>query len=610
MNSKLAENASLNKDLSISGLRAAYTNGELTPEELFSFIRSKSKHFEEHNIWIKLLSEDELKPYLDALKLLDLATAPLWGIPFALKDNIDLAGITTTAACEAFAYIPDESSTVAKKLIAAGAIPIGKANLDQFATGLNGTRSPWGACRSSFNPDYVSGGSSSGSAVSVALGMVSFSLGTDTAGSGRVPAGFNNLIGVKPTRGLLSTSGVVPACRSLDCVNIFANNVDDANSVLSVAEGFDSTDGYSRGNPYKNNYRHYGCWSGALQVGVLAAEDLRFFGDTQYEKAYEKTVEVLQAQGFNTIEINYAPFDEVACLLYEGPWVAERYLATLPLIKENPASLNETVRAIIEPGGLPRATDFFLAEYRLHKLKLECMKQLKKIDCLLTPTAGRHFTISEMHDNPIVHNSELGYYTNFVNLLDLSAVSVPTLLTEQGMPFGITVVGEAFEDRRLLSIANRIQQLFPLPMGAQTLSQPLLSQSFVSNARTIDVVVCGAHMQGLPLNWQLSERGGEFKKAMKTASVYRLYRLAEEEPSRPALVRDEANGRAIEVEVWSLPSEELGSFLAAIAQPLGLGKVELSDGNYLSGFVCAEGMRGDSEDITSCGGWRSYLAAK
>lgn len=610
MNSKIAENMSLNKDLSISGLRAAYAKGDITPQALLSYIRSKSEHFKEHNIWIKLLSEEELKSYLDALELLDPASAPLWGIPFALKDNIDLAGVTTTAACEAFAYIPDESATVTKKLIAAGAIPIGKANLDQFATGLNGTRSPWGACRNSFNSDYISGGSSSGSAVSVALGLVSFSLGTDTAGSGRIPAGFNNLIGVKPTRGLLSTTGVVPACRSLDCVSIFANNADDASVVLSVAEGFDSSDGYSRRNPYHNSYRHYGYQSGSLQVGVLATENLRFFGDAQYEKAYRKTVEALRAQGFHTIEIDYAPFDEVARLLYEGPWVAERYLATLPLIKEYPAALNETVRAIIEPGGLPQATDLFLAEYRLHNLKIECLEQLKAVDCLLTPTAGRHFTVSDMRDNPIVHNSELGYYTNFVNLLDLSAVAVPTILTDEGMPFGITLVGAAFQDRQLLSIANRIQQLLPLPMGAQALSQPLLSQASVNDSRTIDIVVCGAHMQGLPLNWQLSERGGEFKKAIKTAPVYRLYRLVEGEPSRPALVRDEVNGRAIEIEVWSLPSEELGSFLAAIAPPLGLGKVELSDGNYVSGFVCAEGMRGDSEDITGCGGWRSYLASQ
>lgn len=607
MNSIHIENKSLNRDMSISGLSAAYAKGETTPFELMQFIREKSKLFEEHNVWIKLLSAQEVEPYLEALALMDPANTPLWGIPFALKDNIDLANISTTAACEAFAYMPDESAQVAQQLIRAGAIPVGKANLDQFATGLNGTRSPWGACGNSFDPGYVSGGSSSGSAVSVALGLASFSLGTDTAGSGRVPAGFNNLVGLKPTCGLISASGVVPACRSLDCVSIFANNADDANAVLSVAEGFDETDGYSRSNPFKNYSRHYGCWQGDLRVGVLAPGHLRFFGDSGYENAYRKTVETLQSHGFNTIEIDYTPFDEVARLLYEGPWVAERYLATLPLIKETPSALNATVRAIVEPGGQPPATELFLAEYRLHELKLKCMKQLKKLDCLLTPTAGRHFTIEEMHNNPIVHNSELGYYTNFVNLLDLSAVSVPTLLTEQEMPFGITLVGEAFEDRRLLSIANRIQQILPLPMGAQAVPQPSLSQVAVSDARTVDVVVCGAHMQGLPLNWQLTERGATFKVATQTTAAYRLYRLSGEEPSRPALVRNDANGESIAVEIWSMPTEELGSFLAAIAQPLGLGKVELDNGSLLSGFVCAEGMRGESEDITSYGGWRSYL---
>lgn len=607
MNSKLAANTVLNRDMSVSGLRSAYAKGDVTPAAVMEFIRAKSQQFEEHNVWIKLLSEQEIAPFLETLKDMDPESTPLWGIPFALKDNIDLVGINTTAACEAFSYNAGESATVVRNLIAAGAIPVGKANLDQFATGLNGTRSPWGACGNSFDVDYVSGGSSSGSAVSVGLGLASFSLGTDTAGSGRVPAGFNNLIGVKPTRGIISTSGVVPACRSLDCVSIFANNADDANIVLSVAEGFDESDGYSRRNTFANSSRQYGCWEGELRVGVLAPGDLRFFGDTAYEKAYAKTILTLQENGFNTVEINYAPFNEVACLLYEGPWVAERYLATLPLIEKNPSALNETVRAIIEPGGKPPATDLFLAEYRLHKLKLDCMEQLKPFDCLLTPTAGRHFTIQEMHDNPIVYNSELGYYTNFVNLLDLSAVSVPTEFTEQGMPFGITLVGQAFEDRRLLSIANRIQQLFPLSMGAQAISQPALNQVAVADTRCIDVVVCGAHMKGLPLNWQLTDRGASFKLATHTKAAYRLYRLLGEELSRPALVRDDAEGRAIEVEVWSLPAGEVGGFLAGIAQPLGLGKVEISNGSYLSGFVCAEGMRGESEDITSYGGWRSYL---
>lgn len=599
--------ASGDLDMSISGLREAYLTKEMTPANLLQIIRDKSQQFETYNVWIKLFSEQELQPYLDALALTEIESKPLWGIPFALKDNIDLEGITTTAACEAFAYTAKESATVVKKLIAAGAIPVGKTNLDQFATGLNGTRSPWGACANAFNPDYVSGGSSSGSAVSVALGLASFSLGTDTAGSGRVPAGFNNLVGLKPTQGLISASGVVPACRSLDCVSIFAYNTDDANTVLSVAEGIDESYGYSRANPFNNSSRHYGYFTDDLRIGVLKAHHLRFFGDTAYEKSYRQAIDTLQGNGFETVEIDYSPFDEAARLLYEGPWVAERYLATLPLIKDNPSALNDTVRAIIEPGGQPPATDLFLAQYRLQELKKECIEQLIRLDCLLTPTAGRHFTISEMRDDPIARNSQLGYYTNFVNFLDLSAVSVPTHITETGMPFGVTLVGNAFEERRLLSIANRIQQLFPLPMGAQSVAQPALSKDAVTDTRSIDLVVCGAHMQGLTLNWQLTERGARFRLATQTSASYRLFRLSNENPSRPALVRDEAQGEAIEVEVWSLPTEQLGSFLTGIAQPLGLGKVELANGRYASGFVCAEGMRGDSEDITSYGGWRSYL---
>ncbi len=595
-------------DMSISGLREAYSTGDLTPPGLFQHIRQLAKQYEDHNIWITLLNEEQIESYLSALKMTDFDQKPLWGIPFALKDNMNLAGIPTTAGCEAFAYTPGETATVVKRLLDAGAIPVGKANLDQFATGLNGTRSPWGACRNSHNKDYVSGGSSSGSSVSVALGLSTFSLGTDTAGSGRVPACFNNLIGLKPTRGLIPASGVVPACQSLDCVSIFAYNADDANSVLQVAEGFDQADPYSRKNSFDNRADHYGLRQGVIKAGVIPDDQLEFFGDNSYMSAYKKTMKVLQGNGFELVEIDYQPFDEVAKLLYEGPWVTERYLAVQPLIDESPDDLNKTVREIIEPGGALLASDLFKAQYRLSALKHLCEELLSGVDCMITPTAGRLFTVDEMLEEPIKRNSQLGYYTNFVNLLDMAAVSVPTAITEQELPFGITLLAGALTDRALLSMANRIQQTLPLPAGALGVPHPKLSPKPVVPTDFTDVVVCGAHMKGLPLNWQLTERGAVLKSVTTTNQGYLLYRLPGDTPVRPALMASQEDGRCIDVEVWSMPTNNLGSFIAAIPAPLGLGKVTLADGQVSTGFICEHGAIGESEDISKFGGWRNYLS--
>ena len=595
-------------DLSIAGLSTAYKSGVFTPADLLHAVRERAKALSDHNIYITLLSTEQIQSYLDALANIDPQSSPLWGIPFTMKDNIDLAQVKTTAGCEAFTYLPETSATVVERLLGAGAIPVGKANLDQFATGLNGTRSPWGPCRNSFDSAFVSGGSSSGSAVSVAMGLSTFSLGTDTAGSGRIPAGFNNLVGLKPTRGLVPATGVVPACQSLDCVSIFAFNTDDANTVLSVVEGLDEQDDYSRSNVFDNRAEYYGYRSGAIRVGVLKEKDLRFFEDDTYASAYAKTLSTLAADGFELVPVDYDWFNEVALLLYEGPWVAERYIATTPLIQDNPAAMDPTVRAIIEPGGSPPATELFMAQYRLNRLKRKCNSLLANVDCLLTPTAGRHFTIDEMMANPIVHNSELGYYTNFVNLLDMSAVSVPAMFTETNRPFGVTLVGPAYGDRELLSIANRIQQVLPLPMGALQAKQPEMNASINNGSRMIDIVVCGAHMNNLPLNAQLTMRGATFSELTETAPKYSLFRLSGGSTERPALVEDIDSGQAIEVEVWSIPRKELGSFVKHIPSPLGIGKVTLSDGRELSGFVCAEGGTRDGQNITEYGGWRAFLS--
>lgn len=594
--------------MTIKSLRDAYLSEQLTPQQLIADILDKAKKFADHNIWIHLLTTEEINSYLEALTTKPIADYPLWGIPFAIKDNIDLAGIPTTAGCEAFAYTPEKSAFAVQQLINAGAIPIGKTNLDQFATGLNGTRSPFGACKNSFNQEYISGGSSSGSSVAVALGLATFSLGSDTAGSGRVPACFNNLVGLKPSRGLLSASGMVPACKSLDCMSIFALTTEDANTILTSAEGFDISDEYSRENTPSNKSRYFGQQTPPFTLGIIESSQLKFFGDKEYEKAYHKVIEQLQAIADVTlIPIDYSPFDQVAKLLYEGPWVAERYLAAQELINTDPDAIFPVVRDIIAPGGEPKAHELFSAQYKLEGLAKTCRAQLNKCNALLMPTAGRIFTIEEMLNEPIKHNSELGYYTNFVNLLDLSAIAVPTSFTEKNLPFGITLIGDTFADRSLLSIANYLETIFVTPEGASTTSKTITHLPKVNSTKTVDVVVCGAHLEGLPLNWQLVERGGKLINTTTTSKNYRMYALADGPPFRPGLIRDTENGAKIAVEVWRLPMTEFGSFVAGIPAPLGIGKLELDDGRWLTGFICeGYGIEG-AEEITELGGWRAYL---
>lgn len=598
------------RNMTISALHAAYAQGSLTPLVLMESIRQRAAEYAGHNVWITLLSASEQAGWLDALDRMDPATHPLWGVPFAIKDNIDLAGIPTTAGCPEFAYTPADSAQVVGQLLAAGAIPVGKTNLDQFATGLNGTRSPYGPCRNAFDSDYISGGSSSGSAVAVALGLASFSLGTDTAGSGRVPACFNNLVGVKPTRGLLSSSGLVPACRSLDCISLFALETDDANRVLDCAEGFDPRDGFSRRNPFANLARHYGLHTGTLKIGVLAEDQLDFFGDSDYRAAYRQTLTTLATSpDIELVTVDYQPFEEAARLLYDGPWVAERYLACQPLIDERPEVIHPVVRSIIAGGRDLRATDLFRAQYRLAALRRLCAAQMVDLDCLLTPTAGRLFTVAEMLAQPVLYNSQLGFYTNFMNLLDMASVAVPTAFTDRGLPFGVTLAGPAFSDRILLSMANRLRALFPLPMGALGIQSASSSVPALSGAMRTEIVVCGAHLEGLPLNWQLVERGAVLRERTSSAANYRLYLLAGGPPMRPGMVRDEQFGQSIEVEVWSLPTVDLGSFVAAIPSPLGIGKVELADGRWLSGFICEpQGVLTATREITQYAGWRAWLA--
>ncbi len=588
-------------NLSISVLQKAYQSKSTTPAKLFTQLREKANTLE--NVWIHLLSKDELQPYIDALSAKSPDDYPLWGIPFAIKDNIDLAGIPTTAACSEFTYTPKKSAHVIEQLINAGAIPLGKTNLDQFATGLVGTRSPYGATPNAFNKAYISGGSSSGSAVSTAAGVVSFALGTDTAGSGRVPACFNNLIGLKPSKGLLSNTGVVPACKSIDCMSIFSLTADDAQTVFSIAANYDETDCFSRHNPVTNQ----GCVNLAhdFTFAVPLQEQLAFFGDDDYQQAFALAIEQLIELGGSKLEVDFSPMLDAARLLYEGPWVAERYLATQDILLNKPEAMMDVTRTIISGGSTPKATDSFAALYKLQALKKLADKLVASVDVLVTPTAGRHFTLAEIEEEPILRNSQLGYYTNFMNLLDFSAIAVPTSFTKNKMPFGITVFSDAMEDQKLLTLAKRIQQSTKLPLGATSFSYEA-RESSQYNLGYIDVVVCGAHLSGMALNHQLTERGAILKQVTESAAAYRMYALPGN-IERPAMVRDEDSAEAFAVEVWSLPIAEFGSFVHGIAQPLGIGKVELASGDYVTGFIAESYAKTLGRDISDFKGWRNYL---
>ncbi|MEZ5570702.1 MAG: allophanate hydrolase [Halioglobus sp.] len=591
-------------NLSLAALQTAYAHGDFTPRELVAKLLAQARRQSDYNAWIRLLDEVELEPYLRALERPGATSLPLYGVPFAIKDNIDLAGIPTTAACADFAYTPEKNAAVVSVLIAAGAIPLGKTNLDQFATGLVGTRSPYGEGKNSFDPEYISGGSSAGSAIATALGQVSFALGTDTAGSGRVPAVLNNLVGHKPTKGLLSTRGVVPACRTLDCVSIFALSCEDAATLTDVAIWYDVDDPYARPNPFSNRRRYFSDAPRSFRFGVPM--ELDFQGDQETRALFSESVERLQVLGGEVVSLDFSPFLEAAKLLYEGPWVSERAWATRNVDR---ASMLPVIRQIIEGADGKTAEDAFAAQYRLAALKKQCDALLLDLDFVLTPTCPRFYTRAEMAEQPILNNAVLGTYTNFVNLLDYSATAVPVGFTACGVPWGVTLFARAFEDMTLLSYAGMLHRDCEMPLGAT--GHRLLPASATPSpavVKEVEVVVCGAHLQGQPLNWQLTERGGLMMEKTTSSPHYQLYALPD--GKRPAMVRDETQGTAIEVEVWSLPHDSFGSFVVAIPAPLGIGKVELADGRWLSGFICdGYGLTG-AKNISSYGSWRNWLDAK
>ncbi len=581
--------------------------------DLVDSIQARCDAYEKQDpaVWTHRLSASELR-YFSARSGerqrpesgADSAPAPLAGLTFAIKDNIDLAGVPTTAACPGFAYTPAESAHVVSRLLTAGALPVGKTNLDQFATGLVGTRSPHGAPRNVFNSDYISGGSSSGSAVAVAAGLVDFSLGTDTAGSGRVPAAFNQIIGLKPTKGRLSTRGVVPACRSLDCVSIFSRDIATAARVLAAAEGFDPLDPFSRLQA-KSNLSGYSLPS-APRLGVPRADQLEWFGNTESPVLFAAALERLRALGTQIVEVDFQPFLDAARLLYEGPWTAERYAAVGEFIEKHSATpeaaraagLDPTVAKIILGGKAPSAADCFRATYRLAELRRAADTILATVDALVAPTAGTIYTVAELAADPIRLNSNLGRYNNFMNLLDLSGLTVPAGRYSFGPGFGITFIAPAWHDAALLDL------------GARYLGEP--SPATVASADAIRLAVCGAHLRGQPLHHQLTALGARFLAATTTSTDYRLYALANTTPPKPGLVRVGAGepGAPIAVETYALTPEAFGRFVAAVPAPMVIGTATLADGSTTKSFLCEPAALAGATDITRHGGWAAYLASR
>jgi allophanate hydrolase len=576
-------------DLSPRALVADYRSGRRKPRQVLELVYSRIKSSGERPIWIAVESFERALSALERAER-HAQNGALFGVPFAVKDNIDVAGLPTTAGCPEFSYLPERHAHAVELLIREGAIVIGKTNLDQFATGLVGTRTPYGACASVYDERYISGGSSSGSAVAVARGQAAFSLGTDTAGSGRIPAAFNGLVGLKPTRGVISTTGVVPACRSLDCVSIFAPSVADAELVLDVARGFDARDPFSRIPSFPRT-----TGKARLAIGVPVSGSLDFFGDGESARMFESAVQRLVALGAEAVSVDLTPFREAARLLYTGPWVAERMAAIGDFLERRPEAVHPVVRGIVEQAKHYSARDAFEGSYRLAALRRSIEPILATLDAIVVPTAPTHYQLEQVLADPVQLNTNLGTYTNFVNLLDMSGLAVPAGMRRDGLPFGVTLLGPAFADERLAEIGR-------LFLGEEeSVRAPAAGRVWLA--------VAGAHLTGQPLNHELTNRGARRVRTARTSPRYRLFALATT-PPKPGLVRVAGEAHAIEVEVWELDEAGFGAFVAGVPGPMTIGTVELDDGSLVKGFACEPYALEGAREISSYGGWRGFLSSQ
>ena len=566
--------------LTISEVKEKYISGEMTIRQMWKQIKDLAATFEDKNIWIHLLTDEEIEKYIARLESIEIGELPLWGVPFAIKDNIDLEGIPTTAACAEYSFVPKENAFVVEKLIEAGALPIGKTNMDQFATGLVGTRSPYGEVHNAYRDELISGGSSSGSAVAVALGMAAFSLGTDTAGSGRVPASLNNLVGWKPSVGAWSNRGVVPACESIDCVTVFANNMDDAEAVDSVVRVFDCDYRYSKKiNPVEEK---------DVKTIYLPKAEPTFYGDFAdlYKEKWNLAVSYITSNYKDVRFIDTALFSEAASILYDGPWVAERYAGLKDYLDTNSDTLFPVTKTIIcgATKDNKSAVELFTAMHRLAEIK-QYAHQILEDGVLILPTNGGTFTRQQVDDDPIATNSKMGLYTNHCNLLDLCAVDIPVGFLEEDLPMGITIFSKS---------------------GNEGLNAKLGKDISDAMCNMTDIAVFGLHLKGFQLETQLTDLGAVFKETTQTVAEYKMYAL-ETAPAKPGVEKDLTNGSALEVDIWSIPESKVGAFLKLLPDPLGLGKIKIKDGKEVIGFICQGYALESAKDISACGGWRSYI---
>jgi len=581
-------------DLDRRSLHSAYAAG-LAPRAVVAEVYRRLRAVDDPGIFIHLADEDALRATADALPPFDPARYPLWGLMAAVKDNIDVAGTPTTAACPAFAYTAESDATAVRRLRAAGALVLGKTNLDQFATGLVGVRTPYPVPRNALDPELIPGGSSSGSAVAVARGLASFALGTDTAGSGRVPAALNGIVGFKPSLGAVSTKGVVPACRTLDCVSVFARTVDDAWHVTATIAAHDPEDPFSR----RRELRALGGGPAGLAVGVPDAASRRFFGDRVQAAALERDLGDLDRLGCHLHPLDFTAFYEVAALLYDGAWLAERLVVVDELLKRQPQALHSTTAAIVAPASRLSAAQAFTDQYRLAALRREIETAIDGLDLLAVPSIPRPFTRADVAADPMGPNRQLGTYTNFANLLDLCAVTLPTAPRADGGPASLTLLARGGQDGRLLPLARAMA------------GEPPEVAAIDPKARRdrLELAVAGAHLSGMPLNGELLEAGAELERNARTRADYRFFALPGT-PAKPGLLRvGDGEGEAIEVEIWSLEPAAFGRFVASIPAPLGVGRVRLADGTAPTGFLVEAAATDGAEDITRFGGWRPYVAA-
>ncbi|MCU1688714.1 MAG: Amidase [Jatrophihabitantaceae bacterium] len=609
---------SLVGSLDLAALRSAYASGQATPVDVINEVYDRIAGRDGDNVWITLVPREQAVAAAAALSARYAGAdrrPPLFGIPFAVKDNIDAAGLATTAAYPLLDQPVADSATLVGALLDSGALLIGKTNLDQFATGLNGTRSPYGTPVNPFDATRIPGGSSSGSAVAVSSGLVSFAIGTDTAGSGRVPAALTGTVGIKPSRGLVSTAGILPACRSLDCASIFALTVADGAQILALVAGVDPRDPWSRSMAIPDP-RPRPVDLGRLRIGVPREQDVDFRGDAAYAQAYADVLAQVIGTGATVQEIDMTPFFAAGQLLYQGAWVAERYAAVMELAGGLQPELDPAVWTAIEGGALVTGAEVFADQERLRALQVECAAALGRCDVLLTPTVASSYTLKELADAPQERNAELGRFTTFGNLLDLAAIAVPAAIAANGMPFGVTVSGPAGSDALLASAALAIETLVDLPLAATgrraVITEPVDRAAIpVIAQRTggVLVSVVGAHLSGMPLNGDLVRLGASLEAATTTSADYRLYALADTVPPKPGLLRVADDGGAIAVEVYRMSTDALGALMTQIPAPLGIGRVQLADGSVTHGFLCEPYALAEARDITAFGGWRAYVSS-